>query len=72
MSRDDCRNLLPRDACRDSCRTLHLRDVSRVNVMVRQLVWKNVDKVPPLYTMCILMLWMASARYYVHTTTTVK
>ena len=42
------------------------KDSSRVNVILRHLIWENVDKVPSFYKMCILMLWMASARYYLH------
>ena len=41
--------------------------IIRVNVILRHILWKNVDKVPPLYEMCILMLWMANARYCLHT-----
>ena len=38
----------------------------RVNVILRHLIWENVDNIPILYKMCILMLWMASTRYYIH------
>ena len=42
------------------------KKILRIKVILRHLIWENVDQVPPLYKMCILMLWMASARYYIH------